>query len=326
MSSNQPAGDAGSEGRSPPGILRPFVPATILVLFGLLVFGLGQERSPLPAFAASPVAVPTGVCTLLGTSATPAAAMPNATPGIPVAAEGEVPAQITAAIANLVACWQNKNWETSFALVTDRYLQTNFGTPDRTLALTTLQSLTAAGLVGTVELDTVGDIRTQGIGFASAEVVWRQGKALRHDRWRFVAAQGRWLLDEIAYLDPDSAGSAVGIEAIVDVDRLKLSREQIVDPGIIVIHVRNDRYEAMTLSVFRSTSIAQLRDRLVGLLPPSGDSPFVGEVIVPAREEADLVLIDLAPDTYTIVAGSHQPGVTLQVRDAFSATLAVADA
>jgi hypothetical protein len=325
MSSNQPAGNAGSEGRSSRSILRPVVFAAILVLSGLLVFDLGQERSPLPAFAASPVAVPTGVCTLLGTSATPAAAMPSATPGIPVAAEGEVPAQITAAIANLVACWQDTNWETSFALVTDRYLQANLGTPDRTLALTTLESLTAAGLIGTVELDTVGDIRTQGIGFASAEVVWRQGKALRHDRWRFVA-QGRWLLDEIAYLDPDSTGSAVGIEAIVDVDRLKLSREQIVDPGIIVIHVRNDRYEAMTLSVFRSTSIAQLRDRLAGLLPPSGDSPFVGEVIVPAREEADLVLIDLAPDTYTIVAGSHQPGVTLQVRDAFSATLAVADA
>jgi hypothetical protein len=325
MSSNQPAGRAGTSGPNASGIRRPVISATILVLFGLLTFGLGQERSPLPAFAASPVAVPPGVCAHPGPGATPVTAMPSATPGIPTAAEGEIPAQITAAIANLAACWQDTNWESSFTLVTDRYLQANFGTTDRTLALTTLQSLTAAGLIGAVTLDTVADIRTQGIGFASAEVVWRQGKALRHDRWRFIALQGRWLLDEIAYLDPESTGSAVGIEALVDVDRLTLSREQIVDPGIVVIHVRNLDYQATTLSVFRSTT-AQLRDRLAGILPPSSDSPFVGEVIVPAREEADLVLLDLAPDTYTIVAGPRQPGGTFEIRDAFSATLAVADA
>ncbi len=326
MRSNQPAGPDGTGGPGPSGLLRTLVSATILVVFGLLVFSLKGEKRPLPALAASPVAVPTGVCALPGTGATPVAARPSATPGIPTAAEGEITAQIITTIATLAACWQDTNWETSFALVTDRYLQTNLGTADRTLALATLQALTAAGLVGTVTLDTVADIRTQGIGFASAEVVWRQGKALRHDRWRFIASQGRWLLDEITYLDPESTGSAVGIEAVVDVDRLTLSREQIVDPGIVVIHVRNLGYEATTLNIFRSTTTAQLRDRLAGVLPASGGSPFVGEVIVPAREEADLVLIDLASDTYTIVAGPRRAGGTIEIRDALSATLAVADA
>jgi hypothetical protein len=298
----------------------------VLVLFGLVVFSLGQNRSPGVVLAASPVAVPIGSCSLSPTSATPETPPPNSTPGIPTAAEGEVPAQITNAIATLAACWHDSNWNTGLALVTDRYLQTNFGTTDRALVFATLQGRTATGLAGTVEIDTVADIRTQGIGFASADVVWRHGKGQRHDRWRFIAAQGRWLLDEISYLDPVSTGSAVGIEAVIDIDRLQLSRQQIVDPGIIVIHVRNLTAEAIGLSVFRSTSTAQLRERLAGRQPPSPDSPFVGEIHVPSHEEADLVLLDLAADTYTIVANPLQQDGALQVRDAFSAILNVADA
>jgi hypothetical protein len=326
MSDSQPAGSRSTGGPSPSGLPRFATSTTILVVFGLLIFGPGQQRSPEVVIAASPVAVSTGTCALSQTNATPETAPPNATPGIPIAADGEVPAQITTLIATLAACWQDTNWATSLALVTDRYLQTNFGTTDRALVLTTLQGLTAAGLAASVDLDTVADIRTQGIGFASADVVWRQGRALRHDRWRFIATQGRWLLDEISFLDPASTGDAVGIEAVVDVDRLALSRQQIVDPGMIVIHVRNLTGEAITLSVFRSTGTAELRDRLAGLLPPAPDSPFAGEVHVPAYEEADLVMIDLAPDTYTVVAGPRQPGGALQIRDAFSALLGVADA
>ncbi|HKG25781.1 MAG TPA: hypothetical protein VKB09_09040, partial [Thermomicrobiales bacterium] len=105
---------------------------------------------------------------------------------------------------------------------------------------------------------------------------------------------------------------------------LRLSRERVVNPGTIVIHVRNLGTETTSLSAFRSLTTSQLRDRLAGALPSGGESPFVGEVVVAPGEEADLVLVDLAPDTYTVVAGLHGPGGTLQIRDAFSASLTVA--
>jgi hypothetical protein len=296
----------------------------VVVWTGLLVLGLSNEPSLVPAAAATPVATATAVCTAAGGGPTPVSAQPVETPGIPVAAGGDVTAQITAAVANLVTCLGDAAWQTGVALVTDRYLQTNFGTMDRNTVVANLDALTAAGLTGAASLDGVADIRSQGVGFASAEVTWRQGNALRFDRWRFVAVQGIWLLDEVEYLESEATGDAVGVEAIVEVDRLRLSRDRLVDPGLVVIHVRNLSPETTSLAVFRS-GIAELRDRIAGLVPPSSEPRFAGEVILPAGEAADLVLRDLAPDTYTVVAGFRGPGGTPQVRDAFSVSLAVSD-
>ncbi|MEA2525383.1 MAG: hypothetical protein QOF73_2610, partial [Thermomicrobiales bacterium] len=198
------------------------------------------------------------------------------------------------------------------------------GTADRAAVVALLQRLTAAGLTVSASLDSVDDVRSRGAGFSSVEVIWSHGNALKHERWHFVAVQGTWLLDETESLEPAVTGNAVGIEATIDRVRLQLSREQLVSPGIVVIHVRNQSAESTSLTVFRSPSAAELRERLAGLVARTGESVLVGDLVIPAGEEADLVLIGLSADVYTVVAGLHDTGGTLQVRDPFSATLNVA--
>ncbi|MEA2596831.1 MAG: hypothetical protein QOF01_3300 [Thermomicrobiales bacterium] len=288
-----------------------------------LVLGVTSDPSSAPASAATPVAMPPAICTppevLTATPATPAT-----TSAIPVAADAEIAAQITTAVANLIACWNDAAWEPSVALVTDGYLQATTGTADRAAVVALLQRLTAAGLTVSASLDSVDDVRSRGAGFSSVEVVWSHGNALKHERWHFVAVQGTWLLDETESLEPAVTGNAVGIGATIDRVRLQLSREQLVSPGIVVIHVRNQSAESTSLTVFRSPSAAELRERLAGLVARTGESVLVGDLVIPAGEEADLVLIGLSADVYTVVAGLHDTGGTLQVRDPFSATLNVA--
>jgi hypothetical protein len=292
----------------------------------LLVLGVGLSGNPSfnRALSATSVPLPAAVCATRPPNATPVAAAATPTPAIPSTADNEITAQVAAAVTTLIACWNDADWQAGVSLVTDAYLQATLDTADRPTAVATLQALTRAGLAAASSLDAVADVRIQGTGFANAKVAWHQGNAVKQERWRFVAGQDTWLLDKTESLDFDLTGDAVGIEADVDGVRLHLSRDRLVDPGTVVVHVRNLTAEPTSLTVFRTGSPAQLRDRLAGRAHPPAVSAFAGEVTLLPNEEKDLVLVDLAADVYTVVAGFHGPDGDLRVRDAFVAPLAVA--
>jgi hypothetical protein len=157
----------------------------------------------------------------------------------------------------------------------------------------------------------------------SAEVDWRQGKAAKHDRWHLVDVGAVLLLDAIHELEPPDDGDAVGIEATIDAHGLSLSRARVVNPGIVVIHVRNGENRPHVLSVLRVPSPADLIARIAS--PPADRaSALAGEAVVPPMTVADLVLVDLAADDYTVVVGLRAADGTLRVDGRYAATLSVA--
>jgi hypothetical protein len=138
-----------------------------------------------------------------------------------------------------------------------------------------------------------------------------------------LIAGGVWLLNDMQDLQPDIDGSVVGIEATIDANRLSLSRNRIVNPGIVVIHVRNADSIPRVLNLFQVADPAAIRARIAA--PPSGgETAFTGEIVLPPATEGDLVLVDLEPDDYTIVVDLRSEDGTLLVRDAFSTTLTIA--
>jgi hypothetical protein len=162
-----------------------------------------------------------------------------------------------------------------------------------------------------------------GTGFATADVLWQQGDARKSERWHFAEIGGRWLIEQIRPLPPDLSGDVVGIELIVDEAGVRLSRDQIVNPDLVVIRVRNLTSEVISVSLVRLATLDEVRARLTNG-PASGHDPVLsGQITVADGEEHDLVLSNLGEGDYTLVAGMTIPFGPDQLRAEFSATLAV---
>jgi hypothetical protein len=314
-------------GRRRPAITVRITGAVILILGASCLLGVPTSLPAHRATAATSTPPPSAVCVLVAPETSPGVPLPTGTPGLPTTANAAVTRQVTVAVATLIACWNDANWQAVVSLVTESYLRSTLGTPDRSTALATLSIITNAGLTGSASLDFVTEVRTLGPGFASAKVTWRHGKSFQQEQWFFVLAGGSWLLDETDSLAPDLSGDAVGIEATVDAVGLHLSRDRLVNPGTVVIHVRNLTGDPTSLAVFRISSAAALRERLSGQTPasPPSESIFAGEVFVVPSEETDLVLVDLPAAVYIVVAGFHGLAGEIQIRDPFVADLAVAN-
>jgi hypothetical protein len=170
----------------------------------------------------------------------------------------------------------------------------------------------------------VETVREVGIGFATADVLWQEGNAIKSERWHFAQVDGRWSVEQIRPLPPEISGDAVGIELIVDASGVRLSRDKIVNPGTVVIRVRNLRSEAISISLVRLSTVNEARARLSGG-PAAGNDPVLsGQITIDDQEEHDLVLAGLGEGDYVIVAGMTIPFGPDQLRDEFSASLAVA--
>ncbi len=229
-----------------------------------------------------------------------------ATPGV-TAVDATTAAALEATVRALAACLSEGNSDVVAELASGRYLGLLVGlgeslTAEEYVAL-------AAGLpVVPVTVRSVSGAAINPSGVATAEVVYVVANQLVRARWTFVpvpateatpAVDTRWRVDgeEILPVDRPTAASVR-----VELDEYEIAAEpETVRGPDLVLRVRNVGEEDHEALVVRLEEGASATD----LLQPGPELPsgitFVGEIVVPAGEEADLVLVDLEPGVYALV-------------------------
>lgn len=230
---------------------------------------------------------------------------------------------VTAAIANLIACWNDADWQTSSLQVTENYLVETYGSPDRETFIALQERFAGSGFTTEASLISLETVRDVGTGFATADVLWQEGDAVKSERWYLAHVEGRWLVDQIRPLPPELSGDVVGIEFVVDDLGVHLSRDRIVNPGTVVIRIRNLTDRAMSISLIRLATLAEVRERLTGGSVAGSDQVLRGQVTIANGESQDLVVADPREGEYTIVVGMTIPFGPDALLDGFSAPLSI---
>jgi len=194
-------------------------------------------------------------------------------------------------------------------LVTERYLGALYG-GGTDLPREEYLLLAEALPVVPVEIRTVTNVRWEPDG-ASAEVTYTVANQLLRGQWGFVrevsgdgsagAGEQPWLIDRERALEVDPPDGAATIAVEITEYAYTLTPTSVSDADL-VLHAENSGLEDHELLVLQfATGVAS--NALLqqpGPALPNGVS-YIGQVIVPAGAEADLILVDLAPGTYTIV-------------------------
>jgi len=213
--------------------------------------------------------------------------------------------EVEAVARSLAACLSDGNNPLVARLATGSYLGQIFGggpslAEDEFLAL--VEDLPAIR----TEIRSISDIQVQ-TDTASADVVSIVGHQLLHARWNFVRdASPRddetpWRIDaEVpATVVPPSDAATIGVA--MEEYEFGLDEDAAVGPNVVLAgrNGGNEDHEMLVLRLSDDITSADILRAAGPGLPESVE--FIGQVTVPADDRADLVLVDLDPDVYTII-------------------------
>ena len=284
-----------------------------LLLAAVILAGLSRQNPEAVAQLTAGTPVPLAECG--PPEPVPAAASPVATPFVPEAtatpplpsADGTTALSVRLAVAKLAACWNDRRWDDLFALTSPALHAAWLGTPGTAPTASLFGALAAAGLATPITVESVLFVRADGRGLATAEVLWRQGNARHLSLWRFTGASGGWIVDGFEQLEPDVSAGAVGIAATIDAGTIALSRNAVVNPGAIAIDVTNRGASVTSIAVLSNPAGVDLGALLGGgAQSPTRGVSLLGYLPLAAGATGRLVLVDLAPGDYALVAGLEQ--------------------
>ncbi len=232
----------------------------------------------------------------------PAVASPGAS-----AVDAATAAALEATVLALAACLSEGESNRVAALASERYLGILAGAGEP-LAAEEYVALAADLPTVPVTVRSVSGAAIDPSGAATAEVVYVVANQLVRARWTFVPVPATevpatgdtgWRVDAEEILPVDEPGTA---SVRVELDEYEITAEpETVSEPDLVLRVRNVGEEDHEVLVVRLADGAVAAD----LLQPGPELPsgitLAGEIVVPAGEEADLVLVDLEPGTYALV-------------------------
>lgn len=287
--------------------------------------GEGAAASPVasPALAA-PAAAATPI-------ASPGAAGAGASDAADAGASDAVDIELT--IRALAVCRSEGREQTVIELTTAAYrgLITGAGTelpPDEYVALAELQPTVP------ITIRSVADVRAEGPGEASAEVVSVFANQLLRTRLGLLlVAPGtddpladdgaeepaaRWVVDTETPLEVDVPEAASVVEVTLAEYEIGVDAEQADGPEV-VLAIANEgarAHEVLALRLGEGASVDALLGQPGPALPEG--ITFAGQVSVGAGDEAFLVLVDLEPGDYALVdlfpSETGQPNLALGMR------------
>ena len=260
---------------------------------------------PAEATPSPPTPVPPTPTPVAYSDATPAATPVPPPPPTPDP-QAVLADELEAVAAALAACLTGGEAEGVVALATDRYLGQLFGGGEP-LPAAAYRAVAPELDVVPVRIVSFRDARRSGAG-AEAEVVSVVGNQLLRGRWRFVQAPpserdpGRtgWRVDAEAPLEVEPPPGATPLE--VTLQEYAIGIEPTVAGTDVVLRGANLGAEDHEMLVLRFDDGLTTGDLLRATGPglPEGIA-YVGQATVPAGDEAELVLTDLEPGTYTVV-------------------------
>ncbi len=270
------------------------------------VMGLQGAATPAAVACEIPAAAPQTEATDGTGGADPAPSPAGASPGtIPV--DPATAAELEATVRALAACLSAGESDVVADLASERYLGILAGIGEP-LTAEEYAALVADLPVLPVTVRSVSGATIDPSGVATAEVTYVIANQLVRSRWTFApepvteatpAMDTRWRVDgeEILPVEEEEAATVR-----VELDEYEIAAEpETVRGPDIVLRVRNVGQEDHEALVVRLEDGAAAAD----LLQPGPELPdgitVSGEIIVLAGEEADLVLVDLAPGTYALV-------------------------
>jgi hypothetical protein len=238
----------------------------------------------------------------------------NGTPVAGVAVDQATADQISALVDSLGACLTAGNAQAVAELVTDRYLGDAYGAGQR-MTKEDYLALAPAAPVVPVTVVSVGSIEFTGKETATAQVITIQGNQLRTEDWTFLfrrsrtvsatpsaeTGDGNWLVHEVAVLTsaaPDGAGE---IKAVQSDYAIKLTPTDVKGSDLVVTvqNTGKETHEFLALKLGSGASLDQLVRPTSDTFP--ADIQVIGQETVAPGETRTLVLVDLAPGTYTVV-------------------------
>lgn len=230
-----------------------------------------------------------------GTPPVPATPAPReAMPTDPAAAE------IVAAAERVVANLNAGRFEEVVSLTTPNFLRTAVGVSNPA-------SAAEAVAFPPLAVASFANARIEEDGRGGVDVVYRREVGqhmLVHERWSFVARDGRWLLDGLEPLPVAIAGPRVDVGVRIADGAYRLERDEIGTGQAVVFAVANDEEVAHELAVFRPPPAMRRDDVVRG----GGEgSEFVGAVVAEPGGTAELALVDLEPGRYLIACFLPSP-------------------
>jgi hypothetical protein len=219
-------------------------------------------------------------------------------------------------------CTTQGDFDALGSLVTDNYLSQTFAGGDD-LSRADLLALASVTVVPQQELLAFDNVQGNG-NTATAEVIYTSGNQLLHEQWSFTSGDepGDWLLDGETPLEPladaDSATTKVTIDGSIKTD------PRDVTSGDVVLLGENKEkvdHEMLVLQLPSGTTTDLLLQQPGPGLPDG--VKFIGQMTVPAGDEATLPLIDLAPGNYVVVCMLLDENGAPYLADGYKARLVV---
>ena len=284
-----------------------------------------QDASP----AASPEAaapcdapgLPPGTPTAMEEMASPDASEAIASPVVeggaeatPVAPEGTpvddqaVIDEATAAVENIINCFNNEDYVATASLFTSNYLVNVFEASNPYDAVAQFEFF---GALVNFTLKSVDNVQMLDDGRLLADVTYLNQNQPIAERWELVEEDGYWKLDADYELpDPgtelDSVSMGVQLGGPEGEYTFTLARDTLTAQPAIILHGLNAGAEAHEIAVLTLPEGASVEDLFADGPPPAGLT-FHGAIELGPGEEGDLVLEGLEPGVYTLVCFFETP-------------------
>jgi hypothetical protein len=238
-------------------------------------------------------------------AASPPAATPVVAAPDPIALLTQ---ELTAVAESLAACLTEGDAETVTQLAGERYLGQLFG---GSVPLPKEEYIAIAGQLTPIptRIVAVEDVVQAADDRATALVSHVVGNQLLRAEWTFEhapggerdAGQNPWRLDGERQRPAVPSLDAVPIGVEIGDRSFTLSKTAVAGPDVVLrgINISSEDHEMLVLRLAPGYTTADLLRATGPDLPR--EVTFIGELPIPAGEQRDLVLVDLAPGDYTVV-------------------------
>lgn len=274
------------------------------------------------ASTATPIATATVTPRASANAATPIAAAPGTvTPG-PATSDIAGTESLRAVAFAIVNCTSQGDFAALGTLVTDNYLSQTFAGGD-SLSRADLLALASVTVVPQQTLIAFDNV-TIGGASAFAEVIYTSGNQLLHEQWNFTAGEepGEWLLDSETSLEPLALADSVTTDVTIN-KNIKTNPREVAGGNVVLLGENKEQvdHEMLVLRLpAGATTDLLLQQPGPGL--PAGVE-FIGQMTVPAGDEAILPLINLAPGNYVVVCMLLDDSGAPYLADGYKARLIV---
>ena len=308
--------------RPMPGSLRHRLVAMALalsvtggVIVGLPSLGGAQAdgtgaATPLPPSQCSVVEAKADVGSSVAT-ATPVASPVVMTGATPVAAQESVPvtndpllAELKATTNTLLACLNERNFETYASLTSDAFRGTLFGSNQPLEADLFVELASALPDVDQKLLDVTG-LSVENDTTVSVNVTYTNAHQLHNGIWTFTRGTANgvnaWILDSQELLPIQTPAGTAVIDISFGEQGFLVNPESVKGPDVVLylLNPTTEDHEALVLKLddgVTTTSILQN----TGASLPDGVT-LIGQATVLPGNQGTMYLTNLAPGTYTIV-------------------------